>query len=869
MAPGRLFHPVTPGWKDSGRLVVVINGTVYRTLNSYNAFRATEVTRERLDDAIAKGHELLESNPDSIPDFSREGSLDEISEAFKDPETAVLALDPISEQIEYSITVRNHPGLAIQSYNRSMEVPDSQKSDSEDADSDSDSDMGSDNTATPAHHLSPTTPAEDARSLGFEEIPDSQDQDSTDIDTETVFQDCQEPEDTPSSPPFHEFRNEALVDIMSQDDATKDGDETMSRDDSVNDWDSRSALEGDRFDQLEITVHKTVSDKAADTQKTVSDGISAVSKTIADGFSSLAEASKKEKEKTEEHSGILVNIANDVSGHFETQREETKRGLLKLEEAQKEITNLYNNLGMVFNEHMRAQGLELIKLQEHLLAGFHEAVAAIKEEGRVSRAKDSEDRIKLYEAISEVHKETNTIRRAIECADWHPYNTGGSSRQSPVAPKSPSPGWARPPGLTPQPEAAQWPYPHIRPPPRGEIINSSIPSPATTGEVIVPSGIKDTPNPSPPPHKDFIDLSNIPDTPAPSPPHPTTESVRSSPPPLAAGSISANPAKDTAMDGNEESCNKMAKGCTLSSGSRHTHAHTPLECGGAKVPVLTKEIAPPKTDSKTKKGKKERKSPSAPKQKATPPAPSSSTRAPTPPSLPPALPAHAPTPIHSPPPAVIASPNPSPSPVKISPEPGTDTPMRDGDKACKESTFDLSRKEDPPRKYGDKAREEAIAQMMEDTIDSVARETKAATEHKKSYQKAAAKTAAEEQGKKRDLGKVHPNRLRLIGLNPPATFVPQTTVVKQDWDSDSESEDGSAGILAEERKLHLRKQSDRAAKEALLTNLGEIIKEGKRSPVHLAKVTRVRKERRNTVAWWKRTSERATTEKTRAPSKPI
>ncbi|KAF8442560.1 hypothetical protein BGX38DRAFT_1272383 [Terfezia claveryi] len=151
MAPGHLFHPVTPGWRDSGRLVVVINGTVYRTLNSYNAFRATEITRERLEEAIAKGHEMLESNPDSIPDFSREGSLDEISEAFKDPETTVLALDPISEQIEYSITVRNHQ------------------------DSDSDSDMGSDNTATPAHHLSPTTPAEDAQSLGFEEIPDSQD----------------------------------------------------------------------------------------------------------------------------------------------------------------------------------------------------------------------------------------------------------------------------------------------------------------------------------------------------------------------------------------------------------------------------------------------------------------------------------------------------------------------------------------------------------------------------------------------------------------------------------------------------------------------------------------------------------------------
>ncbi|KAF8433844.1 hypothetical protein BGX38DRAFT_1275887 [Terfezia claveryi] len=463
---------------------------------------------------------VTETSPETLPEFMREGSVDEIYEAFLDPEVAVLAINPVGEQIPESITL--------------------------DADSNSDSDMGSDNTATPARHLSPITPAEDIRSLGFGEIPDSQDQDSSDIDAKTVFQDCQEPEDTLNPPSFHEFRNEALVDIMSQDDATKDGEGTISRDDSVNDWNSRSALEGDRFDQLEITVYKTVSDKAADTQKAVSDRISAVQKTIADGYSSLAEVSRKEKEKMEEHSGILVNIANDISGHFETQREETKRGLLKLEEDQKEITNLYNNLRMVFNKHMRAQGLELIKLQEHLLAGFYEAVAAIKEEGRVSRAKDSEDRFKLSEAISEVYKETNTIKRAIEYADWHPYNTGSPSCQSSAAPKSPSPDWACLPGLILQPDATRWPYPHIRPPSRGEIINSSMPSPATTGSLV--SNIQGTPIASPhlpistrqytqctsaivepalpplaatksaavsTPLIEIIDLSNIPDTPSP------------------------------------------------------------------------------------------------------------------------------------------------------------------------------------------------------------------------------------------------------------------------------------------------------------------------------------------------------------------
>ncbi|KAF8428069.1 hypothetical protein BGX38DRAFT_1278529 [Terfezia claveryi] len=166
---------------------------------------------------------------------------------------------------------------------------------------------------------------------------------------------------------------------------------------------------------------------------------------------------------------------------------------------------------MVFNEHMRAQGLELIKLQEHLLAGFHEAVAVIKEEGRVSRAKDSEDRLKLYEAISEVHKETNTIKRAIEHADWHPYNTGGSSCQSSAAPKSPFPDWACPPGLTLQLNAKRRPYPHIRPPSRGKIMNSSTPFPATIG-----GPAATTSNPS----LEVIDLSNIKETPSPPPPSP-------------------------------------------------------------------------------------------------------------------------------------------------------------------------------------------------------------------------------------------------------------------------------------------------------------------------------------------------------------
>ncbi|KAF8432619.1 hypothetical protein BGX38DRAFT_1225250, partial [Terfezia claveryi] len=163
MAPRRMFHPVTPGWKDSRCLVVIIKGTAYRTLNSYSTFGAAAIQPESVDRAIARGHEILETSPETLPEFTREGSVDEIYEAFLDPEVTVLAIDPVGEQIRESITVRNHPGLSIRQ--RTGPKPD--------AVSDSDSDMGSDNTASPARHLHPTTPVEDARSLGFGEIPDS------------------------------------------------------------------------------------------------------------------------------------------------------------------------------------------------------------------------------------------------------------------------------------------------------------------------------------------------------------------------------------------------------------------------------------------------------------------------------------------------------------------------------------------------------------------------------------------------------------------------------------------------------------------------------------------------------------------------
>ncbi|KAF8442559.1 hypothetical protein BGX38DRAFT_1272382 [Terfezia claveryi] len=244
MASRRMFHPVMPGWKDSGRLVVIIHGTAYRTLNSYSTFLAAAIPKDRLERLIAKGHQMLETNPKNLPDFIKEGSEDEIYGALFNPEATVLSLDLVEEQIFESVTVKTHPGLSLTI--RDLQEPE-----------DSDSDISSNNTVTLrdcSRHISPTTLMEDATGLGFDEIPDSQSLGGSedelmsteetakdDRDTETVFQDCQEPEDTPTLPPFLEFGKETI-------------DETMSQYDPTKDWNSKSALEGDRFDQMEIVV---------------------------------------------------------------------------------------------------------------------------------------------------------------------------------------------------------------------------------------------------------------------------------------------------------------------------------------------------------------------------------------------------------------------------------------------------------------------------------------------------------------------------------------------------------------------------------------------------------------------------------------
>ncbi|KAF8436462.1 hypothetical protein BGX38DRAFT_1333018 [Terfezia claveryi] len=561
-------------WEDLDRPIwiqeeQVIHKTKYQ---NFNTFRALEVTPERMNTAIARGNQLLESNLDDLPEFTREGTVDQIEEALRNPTMAILALDPVSEQIEDSITVHNHPGL---SFHKEIEVPDSQDSAAAGSWEDSDSDMGSDSTTKPTIKstrkapLPTTTPEEDAHMLGFtpvsqaiatesigtydpyaKVIRDSQDKDNT----ATIFHDAPETDDTPAlSPAFHQFPNEGLDDTASEESNTSIAEWNKS---VTNNWDSRSALEGDRIDQLEVSIQKTV----------------------AVGVEQIVEASRVEKESTEAHSAVLVNIANDVTGHFEAQRMEFKETLQNLAEAQEETTKLYSNLGKTFNEHMRAQSIELTLIQDCLMAGLNLAVAAVRDEGAASRVKDLEDRLEIYRVLGEIYKDINSIKKAREMSEWHPYQashspsgtprghpfsppfrppptgtSGGCPFSPPFLPLPTSPPLSRPPITVRVMEGTNFAVPVL-----GE---STAPTPTPTGK----RGLKED--------IEFIDLSMTPNM-------PNLAIILS----LPAGTISPKVSTDSRMSNCPVLLNKGAAPAKLYD-SRHADSNSkPLECGGAKAP---------------------------------------------------------------------------------------------------------------------------------------------------------------------------------------------------------------------------------------------------------------------------------------------
>ncbi|KAF8441804.1 hypothetical protein BGX38DRAFT_814722 [Terfezia claveryi] len=290
-------------------------------------------------------------------------------------------------------------------------------------------------------------------------------------------------------------------------------------------------------------------------------------KCFATGVEQIVQASKEEKKSTEEHSAVLVNIANDVTGHFEAQRHEFQKALQSLVVAQEEVTKLYSNLGKSFNEHMRAQGTEITLMKDQAMAGINLAVAAIREEGVASRAKDSQDRLEMYKAIGDIHKDVNTIKRVLEAFEGHPYRAGYSLTPS-TSSSSTSPKWWSP----------------ALPPPLPKTCNTTPAAPA--------SPVGTTPS-EPPPRimslisnyhaskqaskKDIevIDLSTTSNTPEPT-----------KAPSLPAGTISLEISIDTRMSGCPALLNKGAAPPTLTNSQYADTNSKPLECGGAKAPKV-------------------------------------------------------------------------------------------------------------------------------------------------------------------------------------------------------------------------------------------------------------------------------------------
>ncbi|KAF8458627.1 hypothetical protein BGX38DRAFT_1264909 [Terfezia claveryi] len=431
------------------------------------------------------------------------------------------------------------------------------------------------------------------------------------------------------------------------------------------------------------------------------------------------------------------------------------------------------------------------------------AVAAIREEGAASRAKDSENRLKIYEAIGELHKDVNTIKRTIEASKLHPYNAGRSSvfggrSISPLSPCSSSP-----PSKFYIP-----PHPYT---------STLLPTTEGLRDIIRMSGAKVTTG--------VIDLSNIQDTPSPSPTPPLPTFIE----PalfLSASMISASPKEDSSI--------------------MHYYDGPIPECGRAKAP----STAAPLGTNKPAGGKKGNQ-----KMPATPLPPRTNTRA--------KAEHKAATPSKTPPKSqrgikgeetsisqnsgkeeLEAPQTPTPS-VRISPEPGTDSPMRNGSKAYEEITTSI----------------------MEDTIDTANKNLKATVEHKERYWKLEAKAAVEEQGKAKDLAFVpQPTAPRprptasgsakkslppplsphkQLQTPPTANVITQgspkrrnsngkktdtPSKVRPDWDSTSDSEEEAAEVLVSEFVIQQGRLLDRAAKKGLLDDLKETGEDKNRSP---------------------------------------
>ncbi|KAF8451407.1 hypothetical protein BGX38DRAFT_1183258, partial [Terfezia claveryi] len=520
---------------------------------------------------------------------------------------------------------------------------------------------------------------------------------------------------------------------------------------------------------------------------------------------------------------------------------------------QEEIKDSYTNLTKAFNEHMRAQGTELVLMRESVLSAINSinlSTAATREEGEACRKKDSEDRLTIFDAIGKLHIDIQSIKRALEASGSHPLRASqpgwwaSPRKDSPPTPTpQPASGYPLPPGFHSTVSAFRQ---HTRCTPAS--IEPALPLPPLSAEAV----------PAAPPEAttEVIDLSNIQDTPSPtSPPLTSPEPAL----PLPAGTISASIKEDSSMSGNATVCNKDTKDPPLNC-SKHQHDGPIPECGGAKVLLIA---ALPDTNKLTGERKTNQKMP------AGVPLPGTNVRA--------KAEHEVATPSRTLPksqrgkkrkegtgdsknpgkeevklkdskqkailsllPSEIPSYEPTPVPGSISPKPGTDTPIRYGDKACDENQLDT---------------------LREETVNSETKRMKAQATYKENHQKAEARVMAESKGKERDLRNVHSSRHRLVAtLNPPSAFIPLPTTVltenmnlslrlsatrhiKLDWYSESDdSEDNATDTLTEERELHLRKAANRVARIALIDCLDKVLKDRKRSPLYMKKVSRVKKE---------------------------
>ncbi|RPB19990.1 hypothetical protein L211DRAFT_852696 [Terfezia boudieri ATCC MYA-4762] len=116
-----LFFPIWQRW-DSNKVVAIIDGETYRTLESYSMWgKEKENIRQHID-AIAKGHYLLEKQDENLLAVIVQVDPVHLDMLIQLGKAALVTIIPEDQQINDTINVLPHMACSIPSCNKLIQL---------------------------------------------------------------------------------------------------------------------------------------------------------------------------------------------------------------------------------------------------------------------------------------------------------------------------------------------------------------------------------------------------------------------------------------------------------------------------------------------------------------------------------------------------------------------------------------------------------------------------------------------------------------------------------------------------------------------------------------------------------------------------